>query len=364
MGPLQGLSVVEVAGPGPGPMAGMLLADQGAEVVRVERPAGHDTGVHAEPRHLLHNRGKRHVELDLKEAAAVAALNDLIGEADVLIEGFRPGVAERMGFGPDTCLQRNPRLVYARITGWGQDGPLSRRAGHDLNFVAAAGVLGQIGPAGGAPTPPLNLVGDFGGGALYAAFGILAALHERSRSGHGQVVDVSMVEGALSLMTSTFGYAAAGWHRPERGTNLLDGGDPSYSVYRTADDRYVTLGAIEDRFFAEAAGRLGLEREWIGRRHDRTQWPELRARLSDIFARRTSAEWCAELEDSDCCFAPVLSLAETETHPQLAARGSVVRVDGVLQPGVAPRFSRSVASGVQPVAPPPPSLSHVSSPCS
>ena len=351
-GPLAGLRVVEVAGIGPGPMAGMLLADQGAEVVRVERPAGHDAGFEVEPRFVLANRGKQRIQLDLKQPAAIDVLLALILRADALIEGFRPGVAERLGFGPDVCQARNQGLVYARVTGWGQTGPMSQRAGHDLNYIAAAGVLHAIGPADGPPVPPLNLVGDFGGGALYAVFGILAALHERQRSGKGQVIDVAMAEGAMSLLTSTFGYTAAGRHARPRGHNLLDGGAPYYGVYQTADDRYITLAPLEPGFFATMLDALGLDRAWLHRRQDEASWPELRRLIAAAVRTRTQEQWRAVLELGDSCFAPVLPVDETVDNPHFAARGSVVVVDGIAQPAPTPRFSRSQADPVASIRPP------------
>ena len=345
MGPLAGLNVVEIAGFGPGPMAGMMLADHGAAVTRVERPAGHDAGFHVEDRYFLHHRGKRRVTLNLKQPAELAGLLDLIDAADVLIEGFRPGVAERIGFGPDAVHARNPRLIYARVTAWGQDGPWARVAAHDVNVVAATGALASIGPADGAPAMPLNLVADFGGGAMYAVFGILAALHERHASGKGQVVDVAMAEGALSLMTSTYGYTAAGIHAAPRGGNLLDGGVPWYGVYETADGRWVAVGALEPAFFVNLMTVLDLDTGWLARRDaERT---ELRRQMAMAFARASRDEWVERFAGVEACFAPVLELAEAPAFPQFAARGSLVSVDGVIQPGVAPRFSRSVADPVR-----------------
>jgi alpha-methylacyl-CoA racemase len=338
-GPLDGLRVLEIAGFGPGPMAGMLCADHGADVIRVERPAGHDAGFEVEPRYFLHNRGKRCIALDLKNPEGLGILLGLIDRADAIIEGFRPGVAERVGFGPNACRHRNPRLVYARITGWGQTGPYAQRAGHDLNFVAATGVLDSIGPRGGAPTPPLNLVADFGGGALYVVFGILAAIYERNRTGIGQVVDIAMAEGALSLMTSTFGYHAAGIHAAERGANLIDGGAPYYTVYETADGGYVTVGALETPFLAVILDALQINRQWLERRKDRAQWPELNRLMANAFRTKTRREWRDLIEHQDSCFTEVLTIDETAEHPQFVARDSVVTVDGVLQPGIAPRFA-------------------------
>ena len=348
MGPLAGLKVVEIAGFGPGPMAGMMLADQGAAVTRVERPAGHDAGFHVDRRYFLHNRGKRLVTLDLKRPEDLAELLTLIDEADVLIEGFRPGVAERIGFGPDAVHARNPRVVYARVTAWGQDGPWSQVAAHDVNVVAATGALASIGPAKGAPTMPLNLVADFGGGAMYAVFGILAALHERQTSGQGQVVDVAMAEGALSLMTSTYGYTAAGIHKTPRGGNLLDGGVPWYGVYATADSKWVSVGALEPAFFVNLMKVLGLNPDWLARRD--AQSATLREEIAAVFATASRDEWVARFAGVEACFAPVLEVAEAAVFPQFAARGSLVSIDGIVQPGIAPRFSRSVAAPLQAVA--------------
>ncbi len=348
MGPLAGLKVVEIAGFGPGPMAGMLLADHGAAVTRVERPAGHDAGFHVDQRYFLHNRGKRRVTLDLKRPGDLAELLALIDVADVLIEGFRPGVAERIGFGPDAVHARNPRLIYARVTAWGQDGPWSLVAAHDINVVAATGALASIGPADGAPAMPLNLVADFGGGAMYAVFGILAALHERHASGQGQVVDIAMAEGALSLMTSTYGYTAAGIHAAPRGGNLLDGGVPWYGVYATADGKWVSVGALEPAFFVNLMTVLGLDPDWLARREG--QRTALRREIAAAFATATRDQWVERFAGVEACFAPVLEVEEASAFPQFAARGSLVAVAGVIQPGIAPRFSRSVAAPLQAVA--------------
>lgn len=350
MGPLAGLKVIEVTGFGPGPMAGMLLADQGADVVRVERPG--ESWFKVEPRFFLHNRGKRRIALDLKNAEALELLMQLIDGADILLEGFRPGVAERIGFGPEACHERNPGLIYARITGYGQTGPFARLAGHDINYVATAGVLAGIGPADGPPVVPLNLVGDFGGGAMFTLFGVLSALYERQTSGRGQVVDVAMAEAAMALQTNIFGYTAAGIHRPQRGANQLDGGAPFYAVYQAADGEYVAIGALEKEFFADLADKLDLDRGWIEWRHDRDRWPELRALLAAKFSERTRDEWQVLLETGNSCFSPVLSVAEAANYPQFVERGSVVSVDGVAQPGIVPRFDRSDAGAVHSVPAP------------
>ncbi len=348
MGPLQGLRVVELASIGPGPMCAMLLADLGADVVRVDRLEPSGLGVPMEPRFDVHGRNRRSVAIDLKAADGRAAVLRLVERADVLIEGFRPGVAERLGLGPADCHARNPRLVYGRVTGFGQTGPLAQAAGHDLNYIALTGALHAIGPAAGAPVPPLNLVGDYGGGALYLAFGLLAAVYERQSSGRGQVVDAAMVDGAASLMSLFNGLRAAGaWGAP-RGENLLDGGAPFYGVYGTADGLHVALGPLEPKFFAEFARRVGLPEHFVRGQHDRALWPAMRAAIADIVRTRTRDAWCAQLEGTDACFAPVLTLDEAPAHPHALARASYVRVDGVTQPAPAPRFDRSVPQTPRP----------------
>jgi alpha-methylacyl-CoA racemase len=348
MGPLQGLRVVELASIGPGPMCAMLLADLGADVVRVDRLEPSGLGVPMEPRFDVHGRSRRSVAIDLKAADGRAAVLRLVERADVLIEGFRPGVAERLGLGPADCHARNPRLVYGRVTGFGQTGPLAQAAGHDLNYIALTGALHAIGPAAGAPVPPLNLVGDYGGGALYLAFGLLAAVYERQSSGRGQVVDAAMVDGAASLMSLFNGLRAAGaWGAP-RGENLLDGGAPFYGVYETADGLHVALGPLEPKFFAEFARRVGLSEHFVRGQHDRALWPAMRAAIAEIVRTRTRDAWCAQLEGTDACFAPVLTLDEAPAHPHALARASYVRVDGVTQPAPAPRFDRSVPQTPRP----------------
>jgi alpha-methylacyl-CoA racemase len=348
MGPLQGLRVVELASIGPGPMCAMLLADLGADVVRVDRLEPSGLGVPMEPRFDVHGRNRRSVAIDLKAADGRAAVLRLVERADVVIEGFRPGVAERLGLGPADCHARNPRLVYGRVTGFGQTGPLAQAAGHDLNYIALTGALHAIGPAAGAPVPPLNLVGDYGGGALYLAFGLLAAVYERQSSGRGQVVDAAMVDGAASLMSLFNGLRAAGaWGAP-RGENLLDGGAPFYGVYETADGLHVALGPLEPKFFAEFARRVGLPEHFVRGQHDRALWPAMRAAIAEIVRTRTRDAWCAQLEGTDACFAPVLTLDEAPAHPHALARASYVRVDGVTQPAPAPRFDRSVPQTPRP----------------
>lgn len=361
MGPLHGLRVVELASIGPGPFAAMLLADLGADVIRIDRTEPSGLGVPMPARFDIAGRGRRSVALDIKRAAGRDAALRLIDRADVLIEGWRPGVAERLGLGPDDCLARNPALVYGRMTGFGQQGPLAQAAGHDLNYIALTGALHAIGTGGGTgggtaapdaggardpgkPVPPLNLVGDYGGGALYLAFGLMAALFERQRSGRGQVVDAAMVDGAASLMSLFHGLAAGGqWDASRRAANLLDGGAPFYDTYRTADDRFVAIGALEPKFFAELAQRIGLDARFVPRQYDRRLWPEMRAQLTSIIGGRTRDEWCTLLEGSDACFAPVLTLAEAPDHPHARARAGFVDIHGVRQPAPAPRFSRSIA---------------------
>jgi alpha-methylacyl-CoA racemase len=340
-GPLATIRVIEVGGIGPAPMACMLLADLGAEVLRVDRPE--DPGFFGDPRFDLLSRGRRSLTLDLKQPAGSAALLRLIERADVLVEGFRPGVAERLGFGPEPCLAGNPRLVYGRMTGWGQDGPLSAAAGHDINYLALTGALHAIGRAGGPPVAPLNLLADFGGGAMYLVAGVLAALVERQSSGRGQVVDAAMVDGVSHLMTFIRGMFAAGSWRDRRGENLLDSGAPFYDVYETADHAYVAIGALEPRFFDVLADKLELSAEDRARQARPKEWPELRATFARIFRTRTRAAWCELLEGSDACFAPVLSLAEAPAHPHNVARGVFCSVDGVQQSPAAPRFSRTPA---------------------
>jgi alpha-methylacyl-CoA racemase len=341
MGPLHGLTVLELAGIGPGPMCCMLLADLGADVIRIDRLEPSGLGVPMQRKHDVHGRNRRSIAIDLKTPAGRDTVLRLAARADVLIEGFRPGVAERLGLGPADCEAVNPGLVYGRMTGFGQDGPLAQAAGHDLNYIALTGALDAIGPAGGAPVPPLNLVGDYGGGALYLAFGILAAIHERQRSGRGQVVDAAMVDGAASLVSLFHGLHASGmWNEP-RGHNLLDGGAPFYATYETSDGRWVSLAPLEPKFFAEMAQRIGLPDEYVRRQYDRRCWPEMRAAIAERIRSRTRDEWCALLEGTDACFAPVLTLAEASGHPHAQARGAFVEVAGIAQPGPAPRFGRS-----------------------
>ncbi|MFI6455738.1 CaiB/BaiF CoA transferase family protein [Streptosporangium amethystogenes] len=349
-GPLSGVKVLELAGIGPAPFAGMALADLGAEVVRVDRPGGSGFFPGAEHLDLL-NRGKKSVLLDLKRPEAVEAVLAMVAEADVLIEGYRPGVAERLGLGPDACHARNPRLVYGRMTGWGQDGPLAQTAGHDIGYIALTGALHAIGEAGGPPQIPLNLVGDFGGGGNYLVIGVLAALREADRSGRGQVVDAAIVDGTAHLLAGTHMIMAAGAWVDERGANLLDGGAPFYSVYETSDGRHMAVGALEPKFYVELLTALGLDED-PRKQHDRSRWPELRARIATAFAGRSQAEWSAIFTGSDACVAPVMSLREAADHPHIRARGSIVEHDGLLQPAPAPRFSLTpTALGTPPPVP-------------
>ncbi|WP_406118712.1 CaiB/BaiF CoA transferase family protein [Streptomyces sp. NBC_00989] len=348
-GPLSGCRVVELGGIGPGPFAGMLLADLGAEVVRVDRPERAHEPDAGGPADVL-NRGKRSVVLDLKHPAGPATLLQLAARADVLIEGFRPGVTERLGIGPHECLARNPRLVYGRMTGWGQTGPLAAAAGHDLTYIALTGALGAIGDTGGPPQIPLNLVGDFGGGGCYLVIGVLAALHAVGSTGVGQVVDAAIVDGTAHLLASTFGKLGRGAWTDERGINQLDGGWPFYAVYETKDGRHVAVGALEAKFYRCLIDLLKLDVD-PGLQHDRATWPELRRRLAERFAEHTRDEWAALFEGTDACVAPVLGLTEAAAHPQVAARGSLFAREGVVQPAAAPRFS-ATPSSPGPAAPP------------
>lgn len=348
-GPLAGLAVVELAGIGPAPFAAMLLADLGAEVLRIDRPG--PSRYPGDPRHDLLNRGKRSAVVDLKRPEGAAVVRTLAARADVILEGYRPGVAERLGVGPEECQRVNPRLVYGRMTGWGQRGPLAHTAGHDLTYLATSGVLHTIGPAGGPPVPPLNLLGDYGGGGMLLAAGVLAALWHAQRTGTGQVVDAAIVDGAALLATQMFGLRAGGLWRDERGANLFDGGAPNYSVYRTSDGGYLAVGALEPEFYTEFLTRLGLDPHTTPSPYDVAQWPRLRQLIADRLATRTRDEWVAVFADSDACVAPVLSPGEAQDHPHLAARGVFVDLHGVRQPAPAPRFSGTPAR--PPTLPPP-----------
>ncbi len=334
-GPLNGVKILEFSGIGPGPFCGMLLSDMGADVLRIDRKEG-DRG---EKTHVT-RRGRKSVALDLKQPAARDACLRLMETADALYEGFRPGVMERLGLGPDIALLRNPKLVYGRMTGWGQEGPLSQAAGHDINYIAITGALHAIGTAE-RPVPPLNLVGDFGGGAMYLAVGMLAALVHARATGQGQVVDAAMSDGAASLMAAFYGHMAGGRWTDQRASNGVDGGAPYYGVYKCADGRWVALGSIEPQFFAILMKKLGITDFPRDRQRDPAHWPDLRVRLETAFLARTQADWIAIMEGSDACFAGVLSLADAPSHPHNVARETFVTVDGVLQPAPAPRFSRT-----------------------
>ena len=349
-GPLKGYRVVELAGIGPGPFAGMMLADMGAEVLRVDRAAGVRDGASPPLADVL-GRGRRSVGVDLKQPDGREVVLRLVESADALIEGFRPGVTERLGLGPDDCMARNPRLVYGRMTGWGQDGPYANAAGHDINYIALSGTLGMIGRKGEAPVPPLNLVGDFGGGGMLLAFGIVCAMLEATRSGQGQVIDAAMVDGAALLAAMMHGFRTTGMWQ-ERGTNLLDTGAFFYEVYETADGRYVSLGSIEPQFYAQMAQLTGLSDESgaAPEQNDRASWPALKDRMAELIRTRTRDEWCELMEGTDACFAPVLDPGEAPSHPHNRHRGTFIDVEGVTQPAPAPRFSRTAPEVQRPPA--------------
>ena len=339
MGPLQGLRVVELEGLGPAPFCGMLLADMGAEVVSIARRSSQ-----APRTAQVSERGKRTIALNLKAPEGVEAVLRLCERADVLIEGFRPGVMERLGLGPEACLARNPRLVYGRMTGWGQTGPLAEVAGHDINYISLSGALHAIGRAGERPVPPLNLVGDFGGGGMFLAFGVMCAVFEARRSGTGQVVDASMVEGSATLMHMMHAMRAQGIWKDERGVNVLDGAAHFYDTYVTADGKYLSVGSIEPQFYRLLVERAGLDAKEFAPQLDPGSWPRLKARLAEVFRSRTRDEWAGIFEGTDACVAPVLSMGEAPLHPHNRARGSFVEIDGVSQAAPAPRFSRTQSS--------------------
>jgi alpha-methylacyl-CoA racemase len=340
MGPLQGVKIVELAGIGPGPFAGMLLSDMGADVLRIDR-AQQVTGDFSKPNRDSMYRGRRSVGVDLKHPEGVETVLRLVETADALFEGFRPGVTERLGLGPDVCLARNPKLVYGRMTGWGQDGPYAQAAGHDINYIALAGALAHFGREGSKPTPPINLVGDFGGGGMFLAFGIVCGILEAQRSGRGQVIDAAMVDGSAILMSMMWGLKAIGFWDEAMGVNVLDSGAPFYDTYETKDGKFVSLGSLEPQFYAELVNRLGLADAGLPAQMDRAGWPELRERFTALFKTKTRDEWSAILEHSDACFAPVLTMSEAVAHPHIKARGTVINRDGVDQPAPAPRFSRT-----------------------
>jgi alpha-methylacyl-CoA racemase len=343
MGPLAGYRIIEMAGIGPAPFAAMLLADMGAEVIRVDRREAADLGLPGrEPKFDVLHRGRRSIAVDVKAEAGREVVTRLAAKADAVIEGFRPGVMERLGLGPDQLLAVNPKLVFGRMTGFGQDGPLANAAGHDIDYIALAGPLHAIGRKGEAPVPPLNLVGDFGGGGMFLAFGVVCALLEAQRSGKGQVVDAAMIDGAATLMAPMFGMFSQGTWKDERGVNVLDTGAPWYDTYATKDGKWLAVGAIEKRFYAAFIERLGLNPADLPHQHDRSGWPELKRRFADAIASKTRDEWDRIFAGSDACVAPVLALGEAAQHPHNAARGTFVTRDGVLQPAPAPRFSRTV----------------------
>lgn len=341
-GPLAGIKVLEFAGIGPAPFCCTMLADMGAEVVRIDRADRVKSPLPKDPPLDIDGRGRRSIGMNLKQAEGIEAVLKLIEKADVVVEGFRPGVMERLGLGPDVCAARNPRIVFGRMTGWGQEGPMAQAAGHDINYIALAGALEPIGRKGEPPTPPLNLVGDFGGGAMYLAFGIAAALVERASSGQGQVVDAAMVDGAASLMGMFYSMMHKGMLNPERGTNLLDSGAHFYDTYETKDGKYVSIGSIEPQFYALLLEKMGLAGEELPRQMDRNEWSGLKGRFKDIFKQKTRDEWCELMEGTDICFAPVLSMQEAPLHPHLVQRKTFVEKDGMVQPSPAPRFSRTV----------------------
>ena len=334
MGPLQGFRVIELAGIGPGPFCGMMLSDMGAEVIRVDR-----IGASGRGRDVL-ARNRRSIAVDLKAPEGVELVLKLVETADALFEGFRPGVTERLGLGPDDCMARNAKLVYGRMTGWGQDGPIAHAAGHDINYIGLAGALHAIGEPGGKPVPPLNLIGDFGGGGMLLAYGLVCGLLEASRSGEGQVIDAAMVDGAASLMSMFFSMAGRGF-KDQRGANMLDGGAHFYNTYETKDGKYVCVGSIEPQFYAELVEKAGVDANRFGPQMDQGQWVDFKSELTEVFKTRTRDEWCAIMEGSDVCFAPVLSILEAPDHPHNQHRQTFVDVDGVTQPAPSPRFSRT-----------------------
>jgi len=337
MGPLSGYKIIEIAGIGPGPFCAMMLADLGAEVVRVDRKSAEGTG----SKFNILNRGRKSVAVDLKNPEGIEAVLRLLEKADALIEGFRPGVMERLGLGPDICLARNPKLIFGRMTGWGQDGPLAKAAGHDINYIALSGSLHAIGPKGEKPVPPLNLVGDFGGGGMMLALGIVSALLETQKSGKGQVVDAAMTDGSAALMGIIFGLKASGMWSSERGTNMLDGGAHFYDAYECADGKYISIGSIEPQFYALLLEKTGIDDPAFQNQMDKEGWPELSEKIAEVFRTKTRAEWCDIMEGSDVCFAPILDFDEAPEHPHNKARNTFIQIEGVTQHAPAPRFSRT-----------------------
>ncbi len=339
-GPLSGLTIVELAGIGPGPMCSMMLGDMGADVIRVDRTKSHVMDRLADPKFAVHNRSRRSVSVDLQKKEGIEVVLRLIDKADGMTEPFRPGVAERLGVGPDICLKRNPKLVYGRMTGWGQEGPLAKAAGHDINYIALTGALHAIGGKG-KPMPPLNLVGDFGGGGMLLAFGMVCGLLEAQKSGKGQVVDAAMVDGAALLLGGIYGMAGAGLWKDEREANMLDGGAHFYGTYETSDGKFVSIGSIEPQFYELLLEKTGLKGQNLPAQMDRTTWGDLKTRLEGVFKSKTRDEWCAIMEGTDICFAPVLTMKEASQHPHAKARNAYVDVSGFPQPAAAPRFSRT-----------------------
>lgn len=350
IGPLDGTRIIEIAGIGPAPFAAMMLGDMGADVIRIDRAVMVPADPSA-PTPEIYNRSRRSVGIDLKHPDGVDLLLRLLKEADGLIEGFRPGVAERLGFGPDEAFAANQALIYGRMTGWGQSGPLAKAAGHDINYIGLSGALHAIGRDGQVPVPPLNLVGDFGGGGMLLAFGMVCGLFEASRSGHGQVIDAAMTDGSAILTTFIHGLKAMGAWSSDRGANLLDTGAPFYDAYETADGQYITIGSIEPQFYSELLAKLGWDDLDLSEQHSKAAWPALRARLTSTFISRTRDEWAALLEGSDVCFSPVLSMDEAPRHPHNVARQTFIDVDGITQPAPAPRFSKTPGEATPPPGP-------------
>ncbi len=350
MGPLQGIKIVELAGIGPGPFSGMLLSDMGADIIRVDRAQQVNPGSFDTPNLEPLYRGRRSIGVDLKRPEGVEAVLKLVEQADALIEGFRPGVTERLGLGPDVCLARNSKLVYGRMTGWGQDGPMAQAAGHDINYIALAGALAHFGREGGKPTPPINLVGDFGGGGMFMAFGVVCGILEAQRSGQGQVIDVAMVDGSAVLMTMMWGLTKLGFWDEKLGANVLDTGAPFYDTYETADGKFVSLGSLEPQFYAELIEKLGLTDAGLPQQMDRNNWDTLRTKFTELFKTKTRDQWDEILRGTDACYAPVLTMSEAAEDAHMKARSTIIDRDGVPQPAPAPRFSRTVAE-VQRAAP-------------
>ncbi len=340
MGPLEGMKIVEIGSIGPGPFCAQMLADMGADIIRIDRKTP-SAAISQETKYEVLHRNRRSVMVDLKKPEGVQTVLKLIAQADALIEGFRPGVMERLGLGPDVCLETNPKLVYGRMTGWGQDGPLAQAAGHDINYISLSGALHAIGPKGGKPAIPLNLIGDFGGGGMFLAFGIMCGIYETRKSGLGQVVDASMVEGAAALTGMFYGMFAGGLQNNKRGSNLLDGGAHFYDTYETSDGKWISIGSIEPQFYALLLKHAGIEDEELKNQMDIDRWPDWKETVTAVFKTKTRDQWCDIMEGTDVCFAPVLSFDEVKDHPQNQSRQSFIEVGGVMQPAPAPRFSRT-----------------------